>query len=165
VQTGFETPTAVTKIVPKTRCSVRFSYLFASSPLCQRRVDPLHIQSYAVSTCSRTQIQGLAVVISRCKVVGMFGANNRPQMLALWRDDPKSARPGYVQVSLLIELHAESVLAWGTRHVEEDFSGTVTATRYQLKQSLPVERRASSVLGSITCQLESSKSKAPACRV
>src|SRR5437667_3506084 len=109
VQTGFETPTAVTKIVPKTRCSVRFSYLFASSPLCQRRVDPRHTQSYAVSTCSRTQIQGLAVVLSRCKVVGMFGANNRPQMLALWRDDPKSARPGYVQVSLLIELHAESV--------------------------------------------------------
>ena len=41
-------------------------------------------------------------------------------------------------------------------------SGTVSSIRYQLKHTLPVERRASSVVGSIASHVESSKSAAPA---
>src|SRR6266487_2506267 len=41
--------------------------------------------------------------------------------------------------------------------------GIVMLIRYQLKQSRPVDRRASSVAGSIVSQFESSKSAPPAC--
>src|ERR1700758_1884064 len=98
-------------------------------PNCAALINPTlgansgHIQADSIKPGFRTKIQCFAIVVTPGKVMRMFWSNNRPQMFASGRDNPKPARSGYIQIPPLIDLHAvKRVLAGGACHVEENFT-------------------------------------------
>src|SRR5271165_465231 len=60
----------------------------------------------------------------------MLRAGNRPQVFAVWRDDPYSAGTRHVEITLLVDLHPiEGILAFSRSHNEKDFAARESSIR------------------------------------
>src|SRR5271157_4811759 len=60
----------------------------------------------------------------------MLRAGNRPQVFAVWRDDPYSAGTRHVEITLLVDLHPiEGILAFSRSHIEKDFAARESSIR------------------------------------
>src|SRR5919109_817864 len=87
---------------------------------CAARADPRHLEADPIEAGACGHVERSAIVVTPGDVGWCFWCFDRPEMRALGRQDPHSARTRRVDVAVAIDLHAVPCLLTGMRYRRVD---------------------------------------------